>query len=333
MLALLQAASYHTTMSKSARAEALIALRESETQGTIIEAPADWHHLEPDTPEAFAYLEDIKPLRFANLAQTMSIMLEHTQQQRAHRPPDGLLKQKASSEWFQLAGKQNPWVKTYLDFIGTTKLSVAAISTSESYAQTEQFTHIVSFLNPKRKIAAHEQLMAGNKTASITMLTLLGNLPGIIEYHADMQPSPEATAVIARESISLPRQLAKLTIGQLLVAEAGLAVDDLPPAEKHWEELVAQLDPARFVLRALPEGKRALAYADLQNIETVSLPIIGQPRPRVQKVKETDDPLNRPKIGCPITLLQGHLQKLWDWHIDVTVQRNLWNYDFPQAHY
>lgn len=302
-------------MAKSPRAEALHYAR----SGQEIQAPP-LPDLEPNSPEARAFLQGLEPLRYAALAVTIDTLFDRVLATRSGRPPDGLLSMDAivppEDAWDQLGGDIT---NTFID-------AVDDIRHTKAFQNSTGFNRLFGTLDTERQLSVDRQLYSGTGTAKNALLLFFRNAPRLIAYHTPSdEQAPEPLSVLRHPgSKRLVSRLAKIGINQLMAAEDALLDYSQPPDVSDDRFL---LDPKDFQLVYDRRGRPSLAYDDFTKLE---VPAGYSPHPRVKRVEQptrvVDFPNNRPTvIGCPISLLEGRLQQLIDWTAEVADRRGLWD--------
>jgi hypothetical protein len=303
-------------MPNSPRAEALALVK----SGEIINPPCQPDY-QSGSPEALEFIEGLKSVRFANLAQTIGLMLDTVFEQTPAKQPDGLMRSSYQHDdfWLQLSAD------TQLTFYQAQKRIIG----DPAYGASKQFSRLTGTMHPHRHIHIDMQLMAGTGTSISTMLTLLRNLPQVVDYHAPYFPKAEL-GDIARRSTNLPRKLAKICVNQMMAAQHSLSVES--DEEVNWSGINTVLDPNQFDIQYLANGERSITYKSLPDM---TVPEGYSPHSSVDPVEEetrveditcSDSVI----IGCPITLLEGKLPKLWDMYINAVEQRGLWEESYPK---
>lgn len=316
MLAPFNAPEYKKYMfvDRESRAQSLAYLRGTESMPTLL-LPGEMP--EPDSPEALEYLDSIKTLHYARLAQVIDVAVCRSLDKRADRPPDGLL----TLEWVD-----DPFWLLDLDFLQTLGTDIYAIRETAEFQEAEKITRLIGALDTHRFNDLAEQLRTGSGTAVTLMMITLRNLPNIIRAHA---PAAEADyREVAEASFGLIRQPAMLSINQLMGSRSAL----MNRIDAGWSVVSSALDPANFKVLVDNGRVRAVRY---KNLGDLVVPAGDQLDPYEDPIEE-DTPLRNIKphqkttIGCPITLLEGRLRELWQWAIEAVELRDIWELEPPE---
>ena len=299
-------------MQNSARAQSLALLKSGEQQ-FVPSMPESV----PESAEAMSFLETLKPSHYASLAQVIELLMTETLDKRHQRPPDGLLpspyRRWASSEWSLLN----------MDTLYTMNQGILAVQDSDEFKRAEPFTRLIGTLDPDRHIHLPTQLLAGVNTATNTMLTLLENVPQLVDHLSPTDTVVEP-AKIARASFGLPWRMAMLCIEKMSAAQEGVSVS---ASRGSWAYDKVLLDPAHFNYQQYCDGRAALQFKPIEDIEVPAsytlFPGRQEPFGSIRQVSEIAC-RQSVTIGCPITLLHGRMREMWDWMIDATEQRDLW---------
>lgn len=306
-------------MAKSPRVQAL---RLVGTPALI--APPPIPAVERDSPEAMAFLDDIREAHFASLALTIDNLFEDAFEKRPNRPPSGLLDFK--SDLVEHTG----WDKLSADMWFTILASRSTIRETQAYQHATAYRRVVAALASNRWIKLDDQLEAGINTGVGSTLSLLRNLPNIISFQRSIRSDKSETEAVARHPATtiLLRRLAKISVNQMMAAKSAI-VDE---TEHHsWTSPDVVMDPQHFRLRDYRDGSVSLDYADFSALE---VPAGYTPHSSIRPITEPtlvrDIPSRHSKVvGCPITLIQGKLQGLWEWGIDAVTERGLWDEEWP----
>ncbi len=298
---------------QSARNLALTVLHTDE-----VTIPDLRRHVEPQSSEAMSLIDNLKVKRYASLARVVDRLLDRSLGKREERGTDGLLGAPLSD-----IQPCRPWSQLADDFSFTLSEDIAAITGTEAFANAQKYTEMIGTLDPDRFIDLQMQLEAGGNTASSTMATLLRSIPRLAVYH-DPETPPELYPAIARRSLSLVGRLALTCVNRLMAARAGLVAQS---SWHEWKDDKSELYPLYFTLRPSRDGIPSLQYADLDEVEVPKSDdsyLRGiEPGAGPVTVGQVDC-YNMVTIGCPVTLLHGRLQQLWNWQIDAVVTRGLW---------
>ena len=256
-------------------------------------------------------IEASKPKRYAALAATIGVLLTETLDQRAHRPPVGLVSYPVEHE--------GPWQHLQAWFSHTLRSDIKNIRGSTAYQYNEMLSLRAGYLDPSARIRLDRQLEAGIITASSTIFSLLRDFPEMVHYH-EPKFTPTEVGHIARHSLNIPTKLARLSINGMLAARAAIAMQ---PHDDLFDKIH---DPTKFTAVHSQGKLTALKLEDVENLPLSADTSIHREIDSLgpfNKVGDVPD-VNLPVIGCPITLLPGMLNKLWQWSIDIVEQRKLW---------
>lgn len=280
--------------------------------------------IEPNTPEALAYIDSFKEEHFVALSRAMDLLLGHAV---GHRQPDDRSSQPRrgipKNEWQGLADLWRADMEK----------SQQAISSTDTYQIADEFARVTGQLNTERHISLETKMMGGINTGVVSAFTLLRNLPYIMRSHLapDETTTPGEVARHPR-SLELIRRLAKLSIDQSLAAQTALTGG---AQASSWADFDKVLLPEHFRLHTYGDGSKSLGYAAFDGLR---VPTGYQPREPFQAVTEptliTDIPSDKKKIiGCPITLPldENRLNQLWQWGVDLVETNGLWDEDWPPA--
>lgn|GEM_PF-7103954 len=282
--------------------------------------------LEPNSPEALAFLAELKEPHYASLAQTIDLLFDHVMARIPSRPPDGLIKPRQG--YFRKLQSYTPWEELSEDFRATFTEAREVIQDTPTYKRTEAFTEIIGTLDPARYIDLAWQMFGGISTAVNSTVTLVKEAPRIVQYH-NPDRGIEAVDSIMRHPAStiLLRRMAKISINQMMAAQYALVTE---PENSEHDANDQQLRPELFRVIRYRNGTESLDYADFSSLEVPS----GYSPPHISPHHPVE-PVDKPTligdikshqsitIGCPITLLTGRLAELIDWTIDVAERRNL----------
>lgn len=215
-----------------------------------------------------------------------------------------------------------PWEQLVSDTLYTGMRSIENIADSPEYAKAQQLQSIVSSQREVTGIRLQDQLQAGLETGAVSMLTILRNLPSILD---ELSP-PEVKvdmADAARRSVGLPWGIAMMSINQMMAAQATLSDNVL---HEGWGAVDQQLNASYFELKNISNGSVRLQFSDLANLP---IPEGYQPYTTVEPLP-AGLPLHEiptdgePTIGCPITLVYHELHRLWNMYIDIIDSQQLW---------
>jgi hypothetical protein len=259
------------------------------------------------------YLDALKPLHYAALAKVINHLVEEIS-------VVGLVDvhSRYSNEF------DDPFNKLRSDAFGVFRRCHRAIATTPAYEQAGEYPRVIGKLDSNRFIDLGSQLLAGWSTATSFMLTTLANFPAIIDtFSQEATYSKTELVQIARRSVGLSWQMAMLCVNQLMAAREVLG-DELPHTPWSVEQTVFEVSHLEATYK---EGRVfSVKFKDLENME---IPAGFSPHESVPEITERtllkDIPCNQARtIGCPITLLPGQLNKLWNWFIDALDQRDAW---------
>lgn len=196
-------------------------------------------------------------------------------------------------------------------------------SGNEAFIEAAEYTSMIGKLNGTYTDLAM-QLHAGAGSAASTMMNLLEDMPGIIEFHepsADL--STKELSRIAQNSGRLAWRMAGMTSDQMVaIREASPLTDEIPE-----DATIDIADKMKcFKLIHNPDGTiHSIDFEDLEN-----LPISAgfeyrdfDPISEATSLKDIDFH-NIGAVGCPITLLQGRMTQLWQWQLQAVVDNRLW---------
>ncbi len=304
-------------MSRSPRAEALRLMQSGETI-----SPPEMPDLEPNSPEALAYIDSFKEEHFVALAQTMDMLLGHALD---NRRPDNRQNQPRRGT------PKNEWQGLADLWRADLEQSRQAISSTEQYEVADRFALVTGRLNTARHISLDTKMMGGIGTGVINSFTLLRNIPNIIDNNLGPGEIAEPGDVAHHpRSLELVRRLAKLSIDQSLAAQTVLADENQPT---RWADFDKALLPRHFRLHRYESGQMSLGYVDFDSLK---VPAGYRPRDPFPPVTEAtyikDIPSEKKKIiGCPITLPldENRLSQLWHWGVDLVEANGLWDEEWP----
>lgn len=271
-----------------------------------------------DVPAA---LEQIKPLHYAKLAQTIDLILGDMIDKRPKRPPDGFMQ----SDFFDY--DDNPWSKLRSNTIKTVHETASRIRGKQPYKEAAAINKVIGTLDGNRFISLESQLMAGADTAASSMLTILRSIPSLVRFHG-LDDDELALEQLARRSHGLALRLAMTCVNRMVAAQTILSGDE---QRKTWSSIDHDLVPTHFkvVEEADVPALRYVSFLDL------SVPAGYNNGPNYEEIPEATrlgdlECYQSVTIGCPVTLLKGRMQELWHWYIDVVKQKELWSLQ-PQA--
>jgi hypothetical protein len=265
--------------------------------------------------DAVAELEAVKPLHYAKLAETIDVLLDTMLVQRTNRLPDGFVQSEYCS------ASDNPWVKLRANTLATTHEAIKEIEATACYRETEAINIFIGRLDPNRFIHTGMQLLAGADTAASSMLTVLRNIPGIAKFHG-FDDDPASLERLARNSHGLVFRQAMICVDRMMAAQAVLSEHE---QHESWARIDEMLNPEHFKLIATECGP-VLRYVNFPGLVVPA----GYKRGPNHEPIEADTRLGELQcyqevtIGCPITLLKGRMQELWNWYIDVIVETRMW---------
>lgn len=274
----------------------------------------------PGTSEAFQLLEDLKEAHYAHLAWTISDLLGEIESHKLARSRNNGLARSP------IASACPPWLALRADFLETFRLGAREIRTAPSFKKTREYTKAIETLDPRRFGDLELQLVAGSVTAVNTMHVTLRSLPKLLATHAP-EVQPEEYAEIARRSVGIPWRLALTCTTRMMAARDVLTGSSGP--ERTWS-YAASLDPNQFAAKRFSDGGARLVYRDFDNMEIpTGWTLTSDELALLAPTRLGEIACSQPKIvGCPFTLLNGKMDDLWNWYIDLVEARGLW----PGAH-
>lgn len=280
--------------------------------------------LEPNSPEALAYIDSFKEEHFVVLAQTMDALLSHALDNR--KPDDRRGQPRRGTPRNEWQGLADLWRADL-------EQSRDAISRTDLYRTADAFARVTGRLNTARHISLDTKMMGGIGTGVISSFTLLRNLPYVIRTHLEPGETVEPGEVARHpRSLELIRRLAKLSINQSMAAQAALAGDSQPSS---WADFDKTLGPRHFRSHRYADGAMSLGYADFGGLK---VPAGYKPHDPFQAVTEptliTDIPSQQGKtVGCPVTLpvVENRLSQLWHWAVDLVEANDMWQEQWPPA--
>jgi hypothetical protein len=269
-----------------------------------------------DKTEVNLYLDSLKPRHYAALALVIGELIDE-----AKKVDLSTVHSRYSDEL------DDSFSILQSDSIGVFRRSMRKVGVTDAYGQAKEYPRVIGALEPNRFTSLDMQLLAGWSTASSTMITTLARLPAIVGSLAPETKYPESELVsIARRSVGLSWQMARLCVNQLIAAREILD-DRLPYNDLLSED--ATIDTS--CLDAVYRNDRiaCLKFSDLGKFE---IPTGFTPHDSIPPIEEVtlleDMQCNQIRtIGCPITLLPGKLNILWNWYIDAVEKRRLWASD------
>ena len=306
-------------MSNKARLEALTLTRNTQENFVWFSPePEEYCQFEPNSRVAIEYWWSLKPRRYASLARVMGGIIND------HLFGENDLFRQYLSEPVRLRNN-DPWHRFCMNAHVALQRARDGVMDTTAYHDAQRFSEILRRLSPDKYIDLDTVLDAGGHTMTTTMLTTLRNLPRLIQHHDEKIKTAESGA-IARNSIGLPWLLAMPSINQMMAMKAVLAKET---HIKKWTNIDALLDPQEYRLQMSNDETLALHYANLMQAElpadfTILTPHKSRPGLRVQDIPPHD---HAPVIGCPITLINQAVYRLWEAQIDAVEGHELWTYE------
>jgi hypothetical protein len=216
----------------------------------------------------------------------------------------------------------NPWHRLSLNAHVALNKAHRSIMHTAAYHDVQRFTALLHKLSPDKYINLDTMLDAGGYTMTSAMFTTLRNVPRLAQHH-DKSVKMSESGAIARNSVGLPWLLAMPSINQLAGMKAVLTKDASP---KKWTKIDTLLDPQEYRLQVSNSEELGLQYKSLMHAELpVDFTISRQHEPQPgQRVKDIPSHDYAPVIGCPITLINQAVHRLWEAKIDAIEEHELW---------
>lgn len=198
-------------------------------------------------------------------------------------------------------------------------------SGNEAFIEAAEYTRMVGqFVVPGTHTDLAMQLHAGAGSAASTMMNLLEDLPGIIEFH---EPSADLSikelSRIAQNSGRLAWRMAGMTSDQMVaIREASPLTDEIPE-----DATIDIADKMKcFKLIHNPDGTiHSIDFEDLENLPISAGFEYRDFDPISEETSLKDINFHDiGAVGCPITLLQGRMTQLWQWQLQAVVDNRLW---------
>jgi hypothetical protein len=264
-------------------------------------------HTHRTEEEITAVLDELKPKQYTQLATVIAMLLDDMLQlppPAKRRPIDTPYK------------TSDPWDHLKSDISDRTFEGIMNICLTPEYTETAETTRFIGTLNPGRHHDLALQLHAGMMTATISMLSVLRNLPDMIALHASA-PQDIDLERTARQSMGIPMRYAMTCVSRMMAARRVVALDE--------DEKI--LDPNRFELRMHNDNTASLRFVEFAGIEVPAGYKERYAQPGLSEATTVGELACHSSviIGCPITLLKGRMQELWNWQIDLVLQRDIWH--------
>jgi hypothetical protein len=292
------------------RSQSLAYLKEANLGPSAIE----YDELPTDPTEISLLIDHLKPRHFAELAIVTGQLV------------DEVVKVPLSSRYStdSLITMNGPFGELRRLALGSFNDGIEQVKDSPAFLQAAEYTKLIGELDPNRFIDLELQLYAGIDTATSTMLTLLRQLPKIISHHTHETPTTQADVTkIARRSVSLPWQLAMMSVEQMMAAQDMLTDDK---RSRSWGSQYVVLDPDKFKPTWKDNEIVSIQFDDLGglNIPTGYSPLDFM-EPLEESIRLSEYSIQQiSTVGCPITLLPQRVNGLWGWFIEGVEEKNLW---------
>lgn len=197
-------------------------------------------------------------------------------------------------------------------------------SENEAFIEAAEYTRMIGQLVPGTHTDLAMQLHAGAGSAASTMMNLLEDLPDIIEFHspyADL--SIKELARIAQNSGRLAWRMAGMTSDQMVaIRESSPLTDEIP------EDATIDAAEKMKCFKIVHNSDGTINSVDFEDLD--NLPVFAGFKYRDFDRISEGTPLKDINfhdigaVGCPITLLQGRMTQLWQWHLQAVVDNHLW---------
>lgn len=260
------------------------------------------------TPEeAQEFLDKIKPLQYVALARVIDPMIRAV----VNEP---LIVDKVPATFDDV-------YKAATDRFND---AISGLRDTDEYREADEYPKIISEINPYRHAELFTQLMGGAGTASHTMLGLLRDMPEIIEHHDGLGDlTVDGMTRIAKNSKRLAWNNATMSSQKLAALQYAVFLD-LWTDEGYGVGRTEKLDSYHVVRD--DDGKvHSISYSDLPEVV-----VPKDYRYREEGPLRQDTPLKDINdgssviIGCPITLVKGCMEDLWEWYAEAVRQNGCW---------
>lgn len=265
-------------------------------------------HTSRSEEEVTAILDEMKPKQYAQLAKVIDMLLSDLLQKPS---PSG-----DEPAFGPTRKTDDPWEHLRRDILNSTFQSIVDISDTREYKDASETTWFIGVLDMTRHRDLALQLHAGMNTASGNMLSLIRNIPELVAAHAPASADLDIVEV-ARNSKGLSWPFAMTCVNRMMAARSVIADGD--PEEK-------VLDPDHFRIQMHDDGTASIKLVDFAGIEIPEGYKTRSWKPGLSEATTVGELACHQAItiGCPITLLKGRMEELWNWHIDLVLERRLW---------
>lgn len=284
---------------------------------SLVPAAEEYDHLDYDTEAAHTYVNQrLKPLRYASLARIMEGMF------RSIFELDGAGTAAARMGNISETHPDRRWQALRNNTSSLLTSAARHMEYDPAFLDNEKLNNLKSSLTPGH-ISTSVQLQTGGDTYANAAIFLLRNIQPLARVHKAHAHETGRYTQLARNSFSIPWNLAMRSISQLVATEcemAGGTYQLIGEAAALWRandiRLVGEDDDQSFVL-SNPFNPIISPGTVLGDV------VLQEPTP----MQELPDPLQSPVIGCPITLIKDRFEQLWDTQVTAAVP--LWAHDRP----
>lgn len=277
---------------------------------SMCRAVLEGSHPEPNTLEAQNFLEETKPIRFASLGFVIADMLAVLAQKQEDQPPHGI------SSRIIKPGTPLPSIGLlYMAMRATLDDCTQEVINKPEHEMAQRIAELGHKLDKTRHSSLLASLNGGNTTSSWAIAGLIASLPDAIKAHL-ANATTEDIFAIARQSQQLPARLALLSIDSMHSAGAVLS--------GNWEQREQTLQVLPKYTRPVPSSE-TIKRIDFVKLGSLALQedwsafptITSIPRTKPGDTVTTYQPSSQLIIGCPLTLLHGGVNTLWQWALDI----------------
>ncbi len=263
----------------------------------------------------------LKPLRYASIARTMGVMF------RDMFELDGNVKQRMSA--IPADHPDNQW-KNFLDNTsGLFTNAARAIEHQPEFQENEALNKLKSELLGIRTLSTARQLESGGITYANFAMFFLRNIPQLARAHNVPLPTQQAGVRLAKNSFSIPWNMAMRSVDQLVASEREMAKNpeiDMPDGSMLIGVASAVMQPSDVIARSFTDGNMAFGLREPHN--PMISPGVNLSSGLLQEATPMQDLQSlygEPTIGCPITLMKQQFEELWS--LQAEVAGYLWECD------
>ncbi|MDO8336124.1 MAG: hypothetical protein Q7T74_05095 [Candidatus Saccharibacteria bacterium] len=263
------------------------------------------------TPEdAKEFLDKIKPLQYVALARVIDPLIEAV-------VSEPLVLKRGSGTFFEL---HKAATDRFTD-------AIVALRDTDEYIEAEEYPKMIGEINPQKHSELFTQLQGGAWTATNTMLGLLKDIPAIIEHHAgSLDLTTDDMAKIASNSKRLAWNNATMSGPRLMALQHAVFLDYWTD-KAYGEDNIEKVENYQLT-RSADGAIQSVSYKDLSEI-VVPKGYRGRDEGPLKQdiaLKDVKDTMGV-TIGCPVTLVKGRMEDLWEWYTEAIRQSGCWTSD------